>query len=139
VNVKALNAWGSIAGGSLVVAGAVLPWLTLDAGLQRYGGTTGIYGWIVAAAGALAVAAGLWTLRNPARWIVRANGVLGVALTGFVAWLYAGLEALIRRPDAAMLVPRAGPGLFVAFAGALAIAACALGARANLRRRHLSL
>jgi len=56
VNVKALNAWGSIAGGSLVVAGAVLPWLTLDAGLQRYGGTTGIYGWIVAAAGALAVA-----------------------------------------------------------------------------------
>lgn len=137
MNVKAYNAWGSIAGGALVVAGAILPWLTLDAGLQHYGGTTGVYGWIVAAAGVLAVAGGAWGLLKPAQWVVRANGVLGVALIAFVVWLYAGLEALVRRPDAAMLVPRAGPGLFVAFAGAVAIAASALVARTSLRRRHL--
>jgi len=121
--MNALRACGCIFGGSLVVAGAILPWLTLDAGLQRYGGTTGIYGWLVVAAGVLAVAGGVREWLAPSHWLVRANAGLGVALTIFAVWLLVGLYGLVHRPDAAMLVPRAGPGLFVVLAGALFIVA----------------
>lgn len=132
--MNALRAWGSIAGGSLVIAGAILPWLTLDAGLQRYGGTTGIYGWIVLAAGALAVAAGIRELFAPAQWVARACVTLGVGLTAFTAWLLAGVNEFVHRPGGAMFVPSAGPGLFVVLAGAIAIVLCSANV-SSLRRR----
>jgi hypothetical protein len=119
--MKTLFAGGLIAGGSLTTTGAVLPWLTLDAGLQRYGGTTGIYGWLVVAAGAVAIAAGCLALRRTAPWLVSASGILGVALLAFGAWLIVGLDEFVRRPDALMLVPRTGPGLYVVVCGALLI------------------
>jgi hypothetical protein len=108
------------AGGSLAIAGAVLPWLTLDAGLARYGGTTGLYGWLVVAAGALAIAGGALSLRTPARWLAAASGVLGVALLAFAIWLLVGLNQFVH-DNAGMMVPQAGPGLFVVIAGAAVI------------------
>jgi hypothetical protein len=127
--MNALRAWGSIAGGSLAIAGALLPWLTLDAGLHRYGGTTGLYGWLVLAAGAVAVAAGARELFAPPQWLVRANGLLGIALAVFACWLLAGVDQLVRRPDNAMLVPQAGPGLYLVIAGAIVIVFSAVSVR----------
>lgn len=139
MNYNAFCAWGSIAGGALAIAGAILPWLTLDGGLQRYGGTTGIYGWLVLTAGALAVAGGVGELRAPAAWLVQAKGMLGVALAAFTMWLLIGLHEVVSRPGGAMFAPAAGPGLFVALAGSLTIFACAFGALTiPLLRRHWS-
>jgi hypothetical protein len=124
----------TLAGGALVMIGAWLPWLTLFAGLQRYGGLIGAHGRVLFAGGALAVAAGLATRGSRPRWIARATMVLGLALLGFELWLLTGLAETLRHGVDAMLVPRAGPGLFVACLG---IALVILGPGLELvRDRH---
>jgi len=107
----------TLAGGALVMLGAWLPWLTLFAGLQRYGGLIGAHGRVLFAGGALAVVAGLAMWRRGARWLPRATVLLGIGLLGFDLWLLTGLAETLRHGVGAMLVPRAGPGLFVAAVG----------------------
>jgi hypothetical protein len=110
-------------GGVLVMLGAWLPWLTLFAGLQRYSGLIGIHGQLLFAGGALAMAGSLAMLRTSHRWVRWATLLLGAVLLGFDAWLLTGLTATLHRGVSAMLVPRAGPGLFVSSLGiALVIA-----------------
>lgn len=124
---------GLLIGGALTMIGASLPWLTLYAGLQLYGGLSGMYGWVIFACGALAVGAS-YAMRMRPRWLWFASAVLGVALMTFSAWLFAGLMEIVRRPESVMLVPRAGPGLLVVCAGAAIIVAGALAeARVNSR------
>lgn len=106
-----------LAGGALVMLGAWLPWLTLFAGLQRYGGLIGAHGRVLFAGGALAVVAGFAMRGSRPRWIPRATMGLGLALLGFAIWLLYGLAETLRHGVGAMLVPRAGPGLFVACLG----------------------
>lgn len=110
-----------MAGGALVMAGALVPWLTLYAGLYGYRGTTGLYGWLVFGAGALACAIGLGGRRYGPWGLAWASAVLGGGLLVFTAWLLAGLATVLRRPSAAMLAPRPGPGLFLVLAGASVI------------------
>jgi ABC-type Fe3+-siderophore transport system permease subunit len=117
---------GLVVGGGLVVAGALLPWLTLFAGLQHYPGTTGLYGWVVLAGGGAAVLSGLWGLRSSPAWLPWAGASLGLALFLFAVWLIAGLHQTMSQPAGPMLVPRAGPGLFVVLAGAGLLAAVPL-------------
>jgi hypothetical protein len=117
-------------GGALVMLGAWLPWLTLFAGLQRYGGLIGLHGRILFGGGALAAAAGVGLLRRRRPWLQWATMVLGLCLVGFDAWLMAGLFETLHRGDA-MLVPRAGPGLFVA---SLGVALVVLGPAVALAR-----
>jgi len=105
------------AGGALVMLGAWLPWLTLFAGLQRYGGLIGLHGRILFAGGALATAAAVAMLRTRHPWVRRATILLGCCLLGFDAWLLAGLVETLHGGVNAMLAPRAGPGLFVASIG----------------------
>lgn len=109
--------------GALAIAGALLPWLTLYAGLYAYSGMVGLYGRLIAAAGTLAVAAALVAARTHGRWLSWCAVALGFALVGFASWIYAGLQEVLRRPDAVMAVARPGPGLpFVFAAGALLVA-----------------
>jgi len=110
----------ALAGGALVMLGAWLPWLTLFAGLQRYGGLIGPYGRVLFAGGALAVLgaiAGLRMLATGRRWVRRATMFLGLVLLGFEGWLLIGLAETLHHGVGAMLVPRAGPGLFVSSLG----------------------
>lgn len=108
----------SLVGGVLVMAGALLPWLTLFAGLQRYSGMVGWYGRAIFASGALVVAGGLWRHGRPPSWLRRMIAGLGPVLVVFAGWLLLGLRQIIQHPASPMLVPRAGPGLFVVLAGA---------------------
>lgn len=105
------------AGGALVMLGAWLPWLTLFAGLQRYGGLIGLHGRILFAGGALATAAAVAMLRTRRPWIRRATILLGCCLLVFDGWLLVGLLETLHGGVNAMLAPRAGPGLFVASLG----------------------
>ncbi|HEV2084085.1 MAG TPA: hypothetical protein VGR09_03310 [Gemmatimonadales bacterium] len=108
----------SLVGGVLVMAGALLPWLTLFAGLQRYSGMVGWYGRGIFASGTLAVAGALWRRGRPPWWLRRMIAGLGAVLVVFSGWLLLGLHQIIQHGASPMLVPRAGPGLFVVLAGA---------------------
>jgi hypothetical protein len=123
----------TIAGGALLAIGAFLPWLTLFAGLHPLPGVIGLNGRVFAAGGAVCLVAGVRAWLRPApviRWVV---ALLSGALAGFGVWLIVQLLITYRHLRAnPMLVPRLGPGLFIAVAGALV--AGAMAAR-GLRRR----
>ncbi len=104
-------------GGALVMLGAWLPWLTLFAGLQRYSGLVGVHGYVLLAGGVLAIVASLAMLCTRQRWVRWATVLLGLTLLGFDWWLLTGLVGMLHHDVNAMLVPRAGPGLFVASLG----------------------
>jgi len=123
----------TLAGGALVMLGAWLPWLTLFAGLQRYGGLIGAHGRLLFAGGAIAVVAGLAMGRRHPRWLPRATVLFGLVLLGFDLWLLDGLVETLRHGVGAMLVPRPGPGLFVA---SLGIALVIVGGLELVRTRH---
>jgi hypothetical protein len=116
-----------ITGGAMIVVGAMLPWLSLFAGLRSFPGTTGLYGRLLLAGGIMAAVAGaalLWT-----GWPVlrRALGGFGLTLLAFAGWLTVGLfETLHGMQTNPMLVAKLGPGLFVVLAGALLVASTLL-------------
>ena len=112
----------TLAGGALVMLGAWLPWLTLYAGLERYGGLIGLHGRILFAGGLVAILGSLAVLATRHRLLRSGTALLGLTLFGFTCWLLAGLGGTLRHGVSAMLVPRAGPGLFVSLAGAALIA-----------------
>jgi len=123
----------AVAGGALMAIGAFLPWLTLYAGLHPLRGVIGLNGRVFAAGGAVCLVAGVRGWSRPApgvRWVV---ALFGGALAVFGIWLIVQLLITYRHLRAnPMLVPRLGPGLFIAVAGALVAGATA--AR-GLRRR----
>lgn len=120
----------AVTGGVLVAVGAVLPWMSLFAGLHPYSGIAGLYGRIAFAAGALSALGGVAILMRPDPRLRLAIGAVGAALTLFAAWVLLGLRATTRHLDQhAFLLPRAGPGLFVVLAGALVVTALLLPSR----------
>ena len=111
----------TVAAGAVVLAGAFLPWVGVFAGLMQIPGVRGGNGRILAVAGALIAAVGLWDLAGGsprARW---AGGLAGFAAAGFSGYLLIQLNASMRALGGdSMVVARPGPGLPVALAGSLA-------------------
>lgn len=122
-------------GGATLVVGALLPWMSLFAGLDRYPGVAGLYGRVLLVGGVLAVAGGLALLVRPAKRVRRAIGLLGVVLASLAWWVLLGLRAttgaLGHHP---LLLARPGPGPSVAFAGGLVLAALMLPPRRRVAR-----
>jgi hypothetical protein len=122
-----LVASAAIAGGVLMAAGAFLPWLSLYAGLYPLRGVIGLNGRIVAAGGAICLAAGITSWLRPASRVRSLVALVGGGLTGFCVWLIVQLLITYRNLGTnPMLVPRLGPGLFVAVAGSLLAGASAI-------------
>src|SRR5512140_713842 len=120
----------AVAGGVIVAVGAVLPWMSLFAGLHSYSGITGLYGRLVLAGGAVSAIGGIALLIRPDPRLRVAIGVQGAALTLFAAWVLLGLRSTTRQLDQhAFLVPRAGPGVFVVLLGALVATSLLLPSR----------
>ena len=118
-----------LAGGTLMVTGALLPWLTLLAGLQAYRGILGWNGRGVLAAGAIVALGGAASLVGRAGLLVRRGVSLLAALVGgasavLVVRLIATWHDLVARD--AMMVARPGVGLPVVVAGAIVAAAAML-------------
>jgi hypothetical protein len=122
-------------GGAALVVGALLPWMSLFAGLDRYRGVAGLYGRILLVGGILAITGGVALLVRPAHRIRTALGLLGAVLAGLASWVLLGLRAttgaLRHHP---LLLARPGPGPFVAFAGGLVVAALILPPRRRIAR-----
>lgn len=75
----------AIIGGALVGTGAILPWLSLFAGLQSYSGMIGLYGRLLFGGGVLAVAGGVAILVRSYSWLragSRAPGASEVVHSG---------------------------------------------------------
>ena len=126
----------AVAGGVIIAVGTVLPWMSLFAGLQSYRGISGLYGRLAFASGVLIIIGGVVMLTRPARRLRLAIGGLGLALTLFAAWVLLGVRTTTQHLEQhPFLLPRAGSGLFVVIAGALAVAALLLPPR---RSAHAS-
>jgi len=122
-----LVASAAVAGGALITIGAFLPWLTLFAGLHPLRGVIGLNGRVLAAGGAVCLVVGIRGWRRPAPGLERAVAALGWACAGFAIWLTVQLFITYRELRAdPMLVPRLGPGLFLALIGSLLPAATAM-------------
>jgi hypothetical protein len=121
----------AIIGGSLVVVGSALPWMSLFAGLHAYSGLAGYYGRLILAGGALSVLGGAAMLARPHHWL--RLGIGGVGLAVFAAWILVGLSAKVRElGHHPLLLARPGPGVFVVIAGATALAAVLLPVRRRI-------
>ena len=128
----------TIAAGAAIVTGALLPWVETFAGLIGIPGTRGINGRILAAAGILIAAAGIWHLvrgGQAARWLI---GIAGCGALGFSAYLLIQLtRSMSVLGGDSMVVARGGPGLWVAAGGSAAAFATLFlppSSQATLRR-----
>lgn len=129
------SALAALAGAALVMGGAALPWLTLFAGLQRMTGLSGRNGQLLLVGGALAAACALTAAWRPHAALRRIALGAGAACAGLAAWVAVGLVQLVAREATnPMLIPRLGPGAFVAAAGALLVVLAAGTGERAVRR-----
>jgi hypothetical protein len=123
--------WGvaiaAVLGGGLLLAGALLPWFSLYAGLHTYPGVMSITGQALAAGGVASMLAGMVVLLKDGGAVRWGLGIMGAGLLGFAVWLLIGLLELHRElASNPMMIPELGPGLFVATAGAFLVASTLL-------------
>ncbi|MBA2717700.1 MAG: hypothetical protein H0U52_00465 [Chloroflexi bacterium] len=119
------------AGGVLAITGSVLPWVSMDAGLQTIAGTDGLNGRILAGLGFVAALVAMVHAARGGqgtRWLL---GIAGFTILGFGGWLGIPLlqtEAILAADP--LLVSRLEPGLAVSlFGGSLLLATLFLPAR----------
>ena len=116
---KRLTAAIVILGGMTIVAGTLMPWMTLFAGLHTYRGIIGLYGRLIAGGGVVAVAIGVLLGARDNRILRWSAGLVGGAIFFFSALLLRNLIAVVAnlRGDP-MMVASAGDGLYVCLVGA---------------------
>ncbi len=114
-------AGATVVSGVALIVGALLPWITLFAGLYRYRGIIGLNGRLMLAGGVLAVAGGVWLFIRDSLAVRRVLGGLGLVLLTFAIWLLMRQSTMHEDlvANQPLTVPGVGPGLFVASAGAL--------------------
>ena len=133
VGTRRIVAGVTMAGGAALAVGALLPWLSLYAGLDTLRGTGALNGRLLFAGGVVAVGIGAWFMARGGTGLRWAIGGLGLAASAFTAWLVVQLLASYRELAADPFVfARLGPGLFVsALGGVMVLATLAIGRAAT--------
>ena len=105
------------------MVGAVLPWLSVYAGLKTYSGLAGLNGRLLLGGGVLGLLGGLWCLRVRGQALQWALGLWGFVLLAFTGWLLVQLLTAYRGLAAdPFFLARLGPGVPVATVGAATLA-----------------
>src|SRR5689334_2677408 len=110
-------------GGVTVVAGTLLPWMTLFGGLHTYRGIIGLYGRLIAIGGALATVMGFVLSRRENELARFVAAILGLAIFSFSAILVRRMLTIVgnHRGDP-MMIAGPGWGLYVCLLGAALMA-----------------
>ena len=117
-----LSAMMQVAGGVLVVTGALLPWLTMFAGLQTIRGTVGWNGRALLVGGVLVALGGAGApIGGASRNVRRVVSLVAAVIGGGGMVLLVRLISTWRELTTtdALMVPRLGPGLFLIVTGAI--------------------
>ncbi len=126
----------SLAGSSAIVVGALLPWMTFFAGLQRISGVSGAYGKALLAVGiASTVVAIVARVRTSQRVWRGLSIVLSASASVAAVVLLVRAVQFTSSDTMRMMVPRVGPGLWVVAIGGAVAALTALTATALTGRR----
>jgi len=122
----------AVAGGTALVAGAWLPWMSLFAGLYPMRGVIGLNGRIIFLAGIAALLLGVILLGRDVRGAPVMLSGAGLLLLALVASIFIGIHQLMAGAGhQAMVVPRAGVGVYVVLLGALLTAIAPVFARSR--------
>lgn len=112
----------TLIGGTSVIAGSFLPWISFFGGLNSYSGVTGLYGKIFVVGGVLSITAAILFYLHPRkslRWLI---GLLGFMLLGFAGFVLIGLVRTFQQlASDPLMIARVGPGLFLILIGTLLI------------------
>ena len=112
-----------ILGGLTIVAGSLMPWMTLLGGLHTYRGIIGLYGRLIAGGGVVAVALGIFLGAKPSRVAGYSAAVLGCGIIFFSALLLRNLMEVVHDRQHPMLAAAPGWGLYVCLAGGVLLSA----------------
>ncbi|MEP6872572.1 MAG: hypothetical protein ABI939_12090, partial [Anaerolineaceae bacterium] len=107
------GALATIIGGALVVAGALLPWLRVFAGLESFSGAHGLYGQALLGGGLAAVALGAIRGWRPTPSLRGSTALMGGALLALGGFALVQALAAVHSLDG-MILPSLGPGTSVA-------------------------
>lgn len=119
---RAFVAMLGIAGGSLLIAGSLLPWLSLYAGIDPISGIDGLNGRVLVSAGAVSAAAGVIYAWRPSMQLQYGLAALGFVASGFAAWVVSQVLGTYQQLQSDPLVLAGlGAGTFVALGGALMV------------------
>lgn len=119
---RSLVAALAVAGGSLLIAGSLMPWLSLYAGIDTISGSDGTNGRVLAAAGVLSVLAGVVYAWRPSKQLQYGVAFVGFAASGFAAWVLSQLVGTFQQLQGdAFVVASLGMGAFVALGGAVLV------------------
>jgi hypothetical protein len=111
-----------VVGGSLIIAGAVLPWLSLYAGLDTIRGVDGTNGRVLIGAGALSVIASVIYALRPTKQLHHGIAAFGFAVSAFAAWVLSQLLGSYQQLQSdPFALASLGTGTFVALGGALLV------------------
>jgi hypothetical protein len=112
----------ALVGGILVIGGALLPWLSVYAGLDTLRGIDGINGRILVGVGSAAVVLALTYAWRPSAHLRSAVGLVGFGASGFAAWVVAQVLGSYQQLGGdPFVVPSLGAGAFVSLGGGLCL------------------
>jgi hypothetical protein len=111
-----------IVGGGMLIAGALLPWLSLYAGVDTINGLDGLNGRVLIGAGLLSAALGVLYAARPSKHLQYGLAAFGFAVSAFAAWVLSQLLGSYQQLQSdPFVVASLGIGTFVALGGALLV------------------
>ena len=111
-----------VAGGSLLIAGSLLPWLSLYAGVDTIRGIDGTNGRVLIGAGVVSLAFGVLYAFRPSKLLQYGLATFGFGVSGFAAWVLSQLLGSYQQLQGdPFVVASLGSGTFVALGGGLLV------------------